>query len=77
VRSLTRAAKPPAGPGWVHEIKHDGYRLQVRREGDVVRLFREGDVVRLFYGAPVEGSPATAPVSTGSPIWVMETWAIS
>jgi ATP-dependent DNA ligase len=23
--------KPPAGPGWVHEIKHDGYRLQVRR----------------------------------------------
>jgi bifunctional non-homologous end joining protein LigD len=35
----TRAAKPPAGPGWVHEIKHDGYRLQVRRDGDVVRLF--------------------------------------
>jgi hypothetical protein len=20
----SRAAKPPAGPGWVHEIKHDG-----------------------------------------------------
>jgi bifunctional non-homologous end joining protein LigD len=35
----TRAAKPPAGPGWVHEIKHDGYRLQVRRDGDAVRLF--------------------------------------
>jgi ATP-dependent DNA ligase len=35
----TRAAKPPAGAGWVHEIKHDGYRLQVRREGDSVRLF--------------------------------------
>jgi bifunctional non-homologous end joining protein LigD len=31
--------KPPAGPGWVHEIKHDGYRLQVRRQGDAVRLF--------------------------------------
>ena len=29
----------PAGPGWVHEIKHDGYRLQVRRDGDTVRLF--------------------------------------
>jgi hypothetical protein len=28
----TRAPKPPAGPDWVHEIKHDGYRLQVRRE---------------------------------------------
>jgi hypothetical protein len=35
----TRAAKPPAGPGWVHEIKHDGYRLIVRRDGDTVRLF--------------------------------------
>jgi bifunctional non-homologous end joining protein LigD len=35
----TRAAKPPAGPDWVHEIKHDGYRLQVRRDGAAVRLF--------------------------------------
>jgi bifunctional non-homologous end joining protein LigD len=35
----TRAAKPPAGPDWVHEIKHDGYRLQLRRVGDEVRLF--------------------------------------
>jgi hypothetical protein len=35
----TRAAKPPSGPDWVHEVKHDGYRLQVRREGPAVRLF--------------------------------------
>ena len=35
----TRAAKPPVGPDWVHEIKHDGYRLQVRRDGEAVRLF--------------------------------------
>jgi ATP-dependent DNA ligase len=35
----TRAAKPPTGPAWIHEIKHDGYRLQVRRDGDVVKLF--------------------------------------
>ncbi len=35
----TRAHKPPAGPDWVHEIKHDGYRLQVHRDGDGVRLF--------------------------------------
>jgi hypothetical protein len=33
------AAKPPSGPDWVHEIKHDGYRLMVRRDGDTVRLF--------------------------------------
>jgi ATP-dependent DNA ligase len=31
--------RPPAGPDWVHEIKHDGYRLQVRRDGEAVRLF--------------------------------------
>jgi bifunctional non-homologous end joining protein LigD len=35
----TLAIKPPSGADWVHEIKHDGYRLQVRREGDSVRLF--------------------------------------
>jgi bifunctional non-homologous end joining protein LigD len=35
----TRAAKPPVGPAWVHEVKHDGYRLIVRREGPTVRLF--------------------------------------
>jgi len=28
----SKAARPPSGPLWVHEIKHDGYRLMVRRE---------------------------------------------
>jgi bifunctional non-homologous end joining protein LigD len=31
--------KPPAGAGWAHEIKHDGYRLIVRKHGAAVRLF--------------------------------------
>jgi ATP-dependent DNA ligase len=31
------AAKPPSGPGWVHEIKHDGYGLIVRRDGEAGR----------------------------------------
>jgi len=35
----SRAPKPPSGPDWVHEIKHDGYRLIVRRDGVIVRLF--------------------------------------
>ena len=26
-------------PLWVHEIKHDGYRLMVRRDGARVRCF--------------------------------------
>jgi ATP-dependent DNA ligase len=28
----------PTGPGWIHEIKLDGYRIQVRKDGDWVRL---------------------------------------
>jgi bifunctional non-homologous end joining protein LigD len=35
----TLAYKVPVGPDWIHEVKHDGYRLQVRREDDAVRLF--------------------------------------
>ena len=35
----TTARKPPVGPQWIHEIKHDGYRLIVCRRGDRVRLF--------------------------------------
>jgi bifunctional non-homologous end joining protein LigD len=32
--------REPTGPGWVHEIKHDGYRLLARRrEGASVQLF--------------------------------------
>jgi bifunctional non-homologous end joining protein LigD len=33
-----RVSKPPSGTEWVHEIKHDGYRLIVRRDGPTVRL---------------------------------------
>jgi bifunctional non-homologous end joining protein LigD len=35
----SRVEAPPVGPRWVHEIKHDGYRLQVKRDGARVRLF--------------------------------------
>ena len=36
----SKVARPPSGPLWVHEIKHDGYRLMVRRDGSrIVRCF--------------------------------------
>jgi bifunctional non-homologous end joining protein LigD len=35
----TSGKQVPAGPDWIHEIKHDGYRLIVQREGKRVRLF--------------------------------------
>src|SRR6516225_9001646 len=32
------ADRPPSGPGWIHEIKHDGFRLMARRDAAGVRL---------------------------------------
>ena len=36
---LPRPAKePPTGPDWIHEIKHDGFRIIARRDAAGVRL---------------------------------------
>ena len=35
----TVASKPPSGPGWAHELKHDGYRLQIHMRDGRVRLY--------------------------------------
>ena len=35
----TVAEQPPRGPGWAHELKHDGYRLQVHVRDGRVRLY--------------------------------------
>src|SRR5262249_1692523 len=32
------ADRPPSGPDWIHEIKHDGYRLMARRDPIGIRL---------------------------------------
>jgi bifunctional non-homologous end joining protein LigD len=34
----SRAKAPPSGPGWLHEIKHDGFRILARRDSAGVRL---------------------------------------
>src|SRR4051812_9423770 len=34
----TPAPQPPSGADWLHEIKHDGYRLMARRDGGGIRL---------------------------------------
>ena len=33
------SARPPRGPGWAHELKHDGYRLQIHVRDGRVRLY--------------------------------------
>jgi hypothetical protein len=40
----TNAPQPPSGPMWLHEIKHDGFRIIARKEGKQVKLYsRPGD----------------------------------
>src|SRR3954463_14339308 len=34
----TAGKQVPSGPNWIHEVKHDGYRMLVIRENDRVRL---------------------------------------
>jgi ATP-dependent DNA ligase len=33
------APRPPSGPLWLHEIKHDGFRVVARNDGGRVRLY--------------------------------------
>jgi ATP-dependent DNA ligase len=44
---------PPSGPGWIHEIKHDGFRIMARRDARGVRLItRQGyDFTKRFPAA--------------------------
>jgi bifunctional non-homologous end joining protein LigD len=35
----TRAPQPPFGAIWLHEIKHDGFRVIAREQGNRVRLY--------------------------------------
>jgi len=38
------AERPPSGPGWIHEIKHDGFRMMVRRDAAGVRLLTRNGI---------------------------------
>ena len=46
----TKTHKLPSGGLWLHEIKHDGFRVIARKDGDRVRLYsRPGnDLTRRF-----------------------------
>lgn len=48
---------PPLGPEWVHEIKWDGFRMQVQKAGDRVRIFnRQGQDCTRHYPRVVEAA---------------------
>ena len=50
---------PPSGDRWLHEIKHDGYRLMAWRDGSTARLFtRNGHDWADRFPAAVEAARA-------------------
>ena len=54
-------SRPPSGPDWVHEIKLDGYRMQLRVEGgEAVMRTRKGlDWTAKFAAVAEAGSGLT------------------
>jgi ATP-dependent DNA ligase len=38
----TKTDELPAGDLWLHEIKHDGFRIIARKDGDRVRITEAG-----------------------------------
>jgi len=74
---LPRSAKePPSGPDWIHEIKHDGFRILARRDKDRVRLAtRNGPDFTTQYPkivTAVESLPVRSCVIDGEAIVVNE-----
>jgi bifunctional non-homologous end joining protein LigD len=53
---------PPAGNGWVHEIKHDGFRILARRQGNRVRLFTRNGYDFTIRFSKIAGAVAALPV---------------
>jgi bifunctional non-homologous end joining protein LigD len=53
---------PPGGPGWLHEVKHDGFRILALKQGERVTFWsrRGADSTDRFTGIAeaVRGLPA-------------------
>jgi hypothetical protein len=47
----TKTDKLPSGSDWLHEIKHDGFRVIARKEGDRGQPPRQGPDLALIVGA--------------------------
>ena len=59
-----KAEEPPNGPGWIYEIKHDGFRILALKDGNRVRLItRNGYDFANRYPLIVDGI-ASLPVET-------------
>jgi bifunctional non-homologous end joining protein LigD len=61
----TLVANPPAGPGWLHEVKHDGFRTLARKQGERVEVWsrfgtdftaRFSNIAEAVRGLPAESA---------------------
>jgi bifunctional non-homologous end joining protein LigD len=68
----TLADHPPAGPGWSHEIKHDGFRILAWKRGEQVKLWsrRGADLTDRFsrIAGAVRGLPAAEALIDGEAV---------
>ena len=66
------ATKVPAGDGWLHELKHDGFRILAHKDGERVHLWsrngrdRSGDFVAI--ADAVRALPASRIVLDGEAV---------
>src|SRR6516165_11643028 len=59
----TKTDKLPSGSQWLHEIKHDGFRVIARKngaQGSTAVLAMEARLAKTSLSGPVEGPPARA-----------------
>jgi bifunctional non-homologous end joining protein LigD len=60
----TNAPRPPSGNDWLHEVKHDGFRIIARKNGKRVRLYsRPGNDLTWRFPLIVEAVAKLRPAS--------------
>ena len=68
-----KAPKPPSGALWLHEIKHDGFRVIARKDGARVKLYSRPGASRdedYFGVAGVAPASELRPACRHFPSWV-------
>ena len=66
--------RPPSGEGWIHEIKHDGYRIEARIDergeshlvdivSDATRVQLRRIIKKMFDEEQKQPAPASAPTA--------------
>jgi bifunctional non-homologous end joining protein LigD len=68
--------RPPAGEGWLHEVKHDGFRILARKEGERMKVWsrRGADFTDRFpaIAEAVRGLPADQALIDGEAVVLRE-----